>query len=175
MGDKWEFLMKRKIVVLLACILIFSSNTTNVFAANIEPMYVPGFYLYVHSNQYYFKTRDWTHESNNPTSIAQSTTYTVSRTCSSSFSTGVEATIGDMIAKVGISLEVSIGTSTTVSASHTWNIPPHSAYNCIWGSQLVNAVGYQEYYWNNILQSCTYVSGTWSYQSYDNMEYLGYR
>lgn len=163
--------MKKNLVILLSCLLVFSSS---VITASASTDIVPPEYVYVHSSTSYSRSQDWSHESDNPTNIVQSTTYSVSRTANASFSTGISETVDAMIAKAGVSIEVSIGTSITVSASHTYNIPAHSKYKCIWGSQHVYEAGYQDYYWNNILQSHTYVSGSWTYGSYDDMVYLGY-
>lgn len=171
--------MKKKLAVILSCMMILLSSTTSVLAADtsdnsmMTPMIIPPEYEYVNSSTAYLRSQDWTHESDNPTAIVQSTSYTVSRTASASFSTTISDTINLMIETAGVSLEVSIGTSTTKTSSHTYNIPGHSKYLCIYGSQLANIAGYQNYYWNGVLQSHTYVTGKWTYNSYDDMTYLG--
>jgi hypothetical protein len=167
----------KKIFAILLLSTVIISNSFNVYAASknaiVTPTIIPEIIEYSPSSKTFSKTQSWTHTSTNPTNIVQETTYSVARTTSASFTATYEETIDAMIATAGLSLEVAVGTSTTKTEGHTYYVPTHSKYQLIWGSQFVNVGGYEKYYFNGKLQSSKYVTGKWSYESYDDMKYLG--
>lgn len=91
---------------------------------------------------------------------------------SAEISVGFSETIDAVFAEASFSAEVSIGTSYSVTDSHTYNIPPNSKYLLIYGSKCLRIKGAEKYYWNGQLQQTNNVYGEWSYLSYDDMEEL---
>ncbi|MBE3518809.1 MAG: hypothetical protein IMW97_00695 [Firmicutes bacterium] len=73
-----------------------------------------------------------------------------------------------MVAKVGISAEVSLGTETT----ETWTVgidamvPPHSSLTVEWGSEGARGYGKEVYYLNNVPTDEWPVSGSWTSRDY---------
>lgn len=158
----------------IALITTFSSVNAmaeiNFTPKVVTPMYIPDENEYVHKTTEYLNKVDWSHESNNPTSIVQSTSYSVQRTKKADFKVKYSETVDAMVAKVGLDIEVTIGTQTSVTESHTWSIPGYSTYILYYGSKLVKESGYENQWRNGKLTSSTYVSGNWSYRSYDDMK-----
>jgi len=110
----------------------------------------------------------WQHYHTNSSGITDTVSFTASRTKSSSASVSSSASFSSMVTEVGISNEVSWGTSTSVSTTVSYQVPAYSTYLLRYGSMMVNTSGYELYYSRGILQSKKYVTGNWSYAGFSD-------
>ncbi|TDL98684.1 hypothetical protein ERX27_02600 [Macrococcus brunensis] len=110
----------------------------------------------------------WTYLHKNPSSVTDTVSYNVSRTKSATASVSSSTEFGIMKTGVGIAAEMSLNTSTTVSYTVTYSIPPYTSYLLRVGSQKVKTNGYIVRYSNGLVSSKKYVSGDWSYRGFSD-------
>jgi len=125
-------------------------------------------YEYVHSSSSRNNQLEFQHLAKNPSSTTDSVSYSVAVTQSSSANVATSATFKSMVAEVGVSTQVQLGTSTTKTLSITWSIPANSNYLLRAGSSWVQASG-TEKLWSagKVIRSKT-VTGKWTYTSWSD-------
>lgn len=169
--------MKKKYFVLLLSFLMLLASTSTALAKKPEDFtikVIPDEYVYRMSTKTLSDSWDWSHEARNGVSLVGSVDKTVSRTKLASLNVTSEAEAGVVFSKVGISAEVSIGTSKTESTTVTYPIPANTRTMCMYGSALVSTTGYLDYYFNGKLSSTKYISGNWSYHSISDSYVIEY-
>lgn len=110
----------------------------------------------------------WTYLHKNPSSVTDTVAYNVSRTKSATASVGTSTEFGLMKTGVGFSAEVSLNSSTTISYTVTYSIPPYTTYLLRAGSQKVKTNGNLVKYSNGLASSSKYVTGDWSYRGFSD-------
>lgn len=179
---------KKLLMSIATCAAVLSISTSSVFAASTSNLsnsgaiipqvtIIPGApdgYTYVHGGHTVgLKRVGWQHMASNTVGdLADSVTYTVSRTKSTSFTGSATASFDVMCVKAGVSAEISIGSSTTTTWSATFSIPPHTTnIICEAGSLAASAYGTEYYVQDERLLSTRSVNGDWTYMSYTSKHY----
>ena len=80
-------------------------------------------------------------EAVNNTSVQQSVNTTFSRSASASITYGGYVEFSNVVAKVGVSAEVSVGVTLTISDSQTINVPAYTTVSWSAGSKFKKSVG----------------------------------
>lgn len=94
--------------------------------------------------------------------------YSVSRQAYANANVSVSSTFNAMVEQVGVSAEVSWGTSVTKTTTISWTIPAYSTYTLRYGSRWVKAYGKENYYSRGTLVNSKSVSGQWTYEGYSD-------
>ena len=125
-------------------------------------------YEYVHSSSSRNNQLEFQHLAKNPSSVTDSVSYSVAVTQSSSANVATSATFKSMVAEVGVSTQVELGTSTTKTLSITWSIPANSNYLLRAGSSWVQASGTEKLWSAGKVISSKTVTGKWTYTSWSD-------
>lgn len=145
-------------------------SASGVSAAEKDPKfdYAYSGYAYELSSKNTYFDIDWNHVHRNPSSTADSVTYEVSRTKSTSANVSTSASFDAMVAQVGIGAEMGWGSSGTVATSITHSIPGHTTYKLRYGSRAVKTTGYEVRYSRGRVANKTWVNGRWTYSGYSD-------
>ncbi|MDM5352380.1 hypothetical protein QUF65_16165 [Lysinibacillus sphaericus] len=125
-------------------------------------------YEYIHSSSSRNNQLEFQHLAKNPSSATDSVSYSVAVTQSSSANVATSATFKSMVAEVGVSTQVELGTSTTKTLSITWSIPANSNYLLRAGSSWVQASGTEKRWSAGKVISSKTVTGKWTYTSWSD-------
>lgn len=125
-------------------------------------------YEYIHSSSSRNNQLEFQHLAKNPSSATDSVSYSVAVTQSSSANVATSATFKSMVAEVGVSTQVELGTSTTKTLSITWSIPAKSNYLLRAGSSWVQASGTEKLWSAGKVISSKTVTGKWTYTSWSD-------
>lgn len=125
-------------------------------------------YEYIHSSTSKNKKTEFIHEATNPSNVTDTVSYSVAVTQSTSVNVTANATFNSMVAKVGVSTQVGLGTSRTKTITMTWTIPKKSKYLLRAGSQWIKASGTERRWNNGKIVSKKSVTGNWTYASWSD-------
>lgn len=135
-----------------------------VSAEGISPRYIsctPQSMVEVDTKTIYTRWDDTSKYVNN-TNYTQTGSVSLSRQKSSSFGVTGSVEIKKVIAKVGISAELTTNSSQTVTKTQTATVPPKTTINARFGSELVRGRSRMRY----VKDDCSSTYGTWFNYNY---------
>lgn len=155
--------MKKRLMVILIVMLFILSISATTFAAGDPGM---DGYEYIHSNDSLSLDSQWSHAHFNGGPDPDSVNLNVTRQKSTTWTAAASCTISAMVAEVGFSLEVAVGTTTTVGTSITYVCQGYYVTLCEYGSKKAYATGTENEWDMGTLIASRTRTCQWSYTSF---------